>query len=56
MTVYAHLDKVAVKKGDVVSSGQKLGTVGQTGTVNKPQLHFEIRKGRKPDNPDQYLS
>jgi murein DD-endopeptidase MepM/ murein hydrolase activator NlpD len=48
MTVYAHLDKVSdsIKKGAVVKAGQKLGTVGQTGTVNEPQLHFEIRKGR----------
>ncbi|MBX9805527.1 MAG: M23 family metallopeptidase [Alphaproteobacteria bacterium] len=55
MTVYAHLDKVAVKKGEVVNAGQKIGTVGQTGTVKEPQLHFEIRKGRKPINPNNYL-
>lgn len=55
MTVYAHLDKVSVKKGDVISMGQKLGTVGQTGTVKEPQLHFEIRKGRKPIDPNKYL-
>jgi len=55
MTVYAHLDKVSVKKGDVVDTGQKLGTVGQTGTVKEPQLHFEIRKGRKPIDPSRYL-
>jgi murein DD-endopeptidase MepM/ murein hydrolase activator NlpD len=56
MTVYAHLDKVSVKKGDVVNAGQKLGTVGQTGTVKEPQLHFEIRKGRKPIDPGKYLN
>ena len=56
MTVYAHLDKVSVKKGDVVNAGQKLGTVGQTGTVKEPQLHFEIRRGRKPIDPNKYLS
>lgn len=55
MTVYAHLDKVSVKKGDVLSAGQKLGTIGQTGTVKDPQLHFEIRKGRKPIDPNQFL-
>lgn len=55
MTVYAHLDKVSVKKGDIVSGGQKLGTVGQTGTVKESQLHFEIRKGRKPIDPSEYL-
>lgn len=56
MTVYAHLDKVSVKKGDIVSAGQKLGTVGQTGTVKEPQLHFEIRKDRKPIDPTRYLT
>ena len=56
MTVYAHLDKVVVKKGDIVNAGQKLGTVGQTGTVKEPQLHFEIRKGRKPIDPNKYLN
>jgi murein DD-endopeptidase MepM/ murein hydrolase activator NlpD len=56
MTVYAHLDKVSVKKGDILSAGQRLGTVGQTGTVKDPQLHFEIRKGRKPIDPNQFLS
>lgn len=55
MTVYAHLDKVSVKKGDAVRAGQKLGAVGQTGTVKEPQLHFEIRKGRKPIDPNKYL-
>ena len=55
MTVYAHLDKVAVKNGDIVRSGQKLGTVGQSGAVNQPQLHFEIRQGSKPIDPGQYL-
>lgn len=55
MTVYAHLEKVVVKKGDIVSAGQKLGTVGNTGTVKEPQLHFEIRKGRKPIDPNKYL-
>ena len=56
MTVYAHLEKVSVKKGDLVNAGQKLGTVGDTGTVKEPQLHFEIRKGRKPIDPNRYLS
>ncbi len=55
MTVYAHLDKMSVRRGTRVSVGQKIGTVGQTGKVDKPQLHFEIRKGTKAYNPIQYL-
>ncbi len=55
MTVYAHLDSMNVKRGTKVSVGQQIGKVGKTGKVDKPQLHFEIRKGTKPYNPIQYL-
>jgi len=55
MTVYAHLDSMALRRGARVSVGQKIGTVGATGKVDRPQLHFEIRKGTKAYNPSQYL-
>ena len=55
MTVYAHLNSMSVRRGARVSVGQKIGTVGQTGKVTKPQLHFEIRKGTKSYNPTNYL-
>ena len=55
MTVYAHLDSMSVKRGTKVSVGQPIGRVGKTGKVDKPQLHFEIRKGTKAYNPTQYL-
>ncbi len=55
MTAYAHMDKMLVKKGDVVKVGQSIGTVGSTGQVDSPQLHFEVRKGTQPVNPDKYL-
>ena len=55
MTVYAHLNSMAVRRGVRVSVGQKIGTVGQTGKVTKPQLHFEIRKATKSYNPTNYL-
>ncbi len=55
MTVYAHLDSMAVRRGTNVRVGQKIGTVGSTGKVDKPQLHFEIRKGTKAYNPTSYL-
>lgn len=55
MTVYAHLNSMAVKRGARVSVGQKIGTVGKTGKVTSPQLHFEIRKGTKAYNPINYL-
>lgn len=55
MTAYAHMDKTLVKKGDVVKVGQSIGTVGSTGTVDSPQLHFEVRRGTEAMNPDLYL-
>ena len=55
MTAYAHMDKNLVKKGDVVKRGQAIGTVGSSGHVDTPQLHFEIRKGVTPVNPQPLL-
>lgn len=55
MTVYAHMDSMSVRRGARVSVGQKIGTVGATGKVDQPQLHFEIRKGTKAYNPSSYL-
>lgn len=51
ISAYAHLDTVTVKEGDIVNAGQSIGTVGQTGRVDTPQLHFEIRKARQPIDP-----
>lgn len=55
MTVYAHMDAMVVRRGARVAVGQKIGTVGATGKVSSPQLHFEIRKGTKAYNPSSYL-
>lgn len=55
MTVYAHLDSMSVKRGARVNVGSQIGRVGKTGKVDKPQLHFEIRKGTRAYNPIQYL-
>lgn len=55
MTVYAHMDSMTVRRGARVKVGDKIGTVGQTGKVDSPQLHFEIRKGTKAYNPSSYL-
>ena len=55
MTVYAHMDSMVVRRGMRVNVGQKIGTVGKTGKVDVPQLHFEIRKGTKAYNPSNYL-
>jgi murein DD-endopeptidase MepM/ murein hydrolase activator NlpD len=55
ITAYAHIDKMYVKKGQKVLRGEKIATVGSTGSVNSPQLHFEVRAGKKAVNPRSYL-
>jgi len=55
ITAYAHNEKILVQKGQTVQRGEKIATVGQTGGVNKPQLHFEVRAGKKAVNPRNYL-
>lgn len=55
ITAYAHNEKLLVKKGQRVARGEKIATVGMTGGVNTPQLHFEIRSGKNPVDPTLYL-
>ena len=55
ITAYAHNDRMFVKKGQKVKRGEKIATVGSTGSVTSPQLHFEVRSGKKAVNPRAYL-
>jgi murein DD-endopeptidase MepM/ murein hydrolase activator NlpD len=55
LTAYGHLGRIMVKKGEMLKKGQTLGTVGTSGQVSSPQLHFEIRKGTTALNPQQYI-
>ena len=41
-SLYGHMDRVDVKPGQVVKRGQKIGTVGDTGTSTAPHCHYEI--------------
>lgn len=54
ITLYAHLLKMNVKVGDVVTKGQVIGTVGSTGRSTGNHLHFEVRINGKPVNPIQF--
>ena len=56
VTAYAHADRLLVQRGDVVTKGQVIAYAGHTGDVSTPQLHFEIRKGTTPVDPDSLLS
>ena len=56
ITVYAHLGDITVKEGQVVTTGQAIGTIGDSGRVETPQLHFEIRKSRQPVDPSRHIS
>lgn len=55
ITAYAHMDKMLAKKGDMIKRGQTIGTVGTSGHVARPQLHFEIRKGKRAVNPTNLI-
>jgi len=55
VSAYAHNDTVLVKRGQRVGKGQAVATVGSTGGVKSPQLHFEIRRGRTAKDPRKYL-
>lgn len=56
VSAYAHLNTIGVVKGDTVSRGDAIGTVGMTGSVSRPQLHFELRKGATPVDPMPLLA
>ncbi len=53
---YSHMNDLIPKKGDIISNGQTIGHIGQTGNVTSPQLHFAVRQGKIPVDPVQYLS
>jgi len=55
MSAYAHLDRTLIKRGETVRRGQSIGTVGSSGQVDSPQLHFEIRRGTQALDPEKYL-
>jgi murein DD-endopeptidase MepM/ murein hydrolase activator NlpD len=55
ITAYAHCDELLVKQGQQVKRGQVIAKVGATGGVAEPQLHFELRRGKKAVDPREFL-
>jgi murein DD-endopeptidase MepM/ murein hydrolase activator NlpD len=56
VSAYAHADRLLVKRGEVVSRGQTVATVGSSGDVTQPQLHFQLRRQDKAVDPKPLLS
>ena len=54
-TLYAHLSRVAVATGRRVAAGEVVGAMGCTGSCTGSHLHFEVRFGNVPLNPERYL-
>lgn len=55
ISTYAHNSVLLVEVGDKVRRGQVIARVGATGDVADSRLHFELRKGRKPIDPESLL-
>ncbi|MGH6902630.1 MAG: peptidoglycan DD-metalloendopeptidase family protein [Geminicoccaceae bacterium] len=55
ITTYAHNATLLVEVGDVVQRGQVIARVGDTGDATQSMLHFELRKGRTPIDPQTRL-
>lgn len=55
ITAYGHAEQILVTRGQTVHRGDVIAHAGATGSVNKPQLHFEIRNKRTPVDPLRYL-
>ncbi|MGH6797811.1 MAG: peptidoglycan DD-metalloendopeptidase family protein [Roseiarcus sp.] len=56
VTAYGNNGELDVKRGETVKRGQVIAKSGDTGNVNAPQLHFELRKGSTPVDPTSYLA
>jgi septal ring factor EnvC (AmiA/AmiB activator) len=55
LTIYAHLDDIAVARDQDVEYGTVLGAVGETGSLSGPKLHFQIRQATEPIDPSGWL-
>jgi murein DD-endopeptidase MepM/ murein hydrolase activator NlpD len=54
-TYYSHNETNLVSVGDVVSKGQQIGTVGDSGNARGTHVHFEVRVNGSPKNPMNYI-
>ena len=54
-TIYAHVEKILKTTGERVKTGDVIATVGETGSMSGPKLHFEVRHHGKPQDPLNWL-
>lgn len=54
-SAYGNLSKVTVKRGEQVRAGERIGLAGDAGDADRPEVHFEIRKDKKPVDPAPLL-
>lgn len=54
-SVYGHASKLLVQRGQSVKRGQTIALSGDTGFADRPEVHFELRKGRTPVDPQSQL-
>ncbi len=54
-SLYAHLHSITQKKNARIQQGGMVGDVGETGSLSGPQLYFELRAGRQPVDPAQWI-
>jgi len=54
-TVYGHLSRASVQKGNKVRCGDLIGFVGSTGKSSTPHLHYEVWENGTPHDPESYL-
>ncbi len=54
-TLYAHMSRIVVKKGQKINRGEVLGYIGNTGTSSGPHLHYEVIKNGQKVNPINFF-
>jgi murein DD-endopeptidase MepM/ murein hydrolase activator NlpD len=55
-TLYGHLSKILVRKGDKIQTGTIIGLLGSTGRSTGPHVHYEVILNNEKQNPIEFLS